>query len=158
MKKDIILKDLTAIQIQEYQQNRYPCFFIDYIDTVVVGKTAIGYKNFTYNEWFFPAHFIDEPNVPGFVLTECMAQIFLMTFLTIPQYKGSKTAVLQFNSHFKKKIIPGNRLDLEADLSSFIRGIACGHVVGTVNGELACQLDLKVCIPEIVKQYIPHVK
>ena len=62
-----ILKSLDIIDIQQYQQNKHPLLFIDYVEEVTVGKNAKGFKNFTYNEWFFPAHFEDEPNVPGFV-------------------------------------------------------------------------------------------
>ena len=82
------LTDLDAYAIQQYQQNRYPLLFVDWITEAVPGVSAKGYKNFTYNEWFFPAHFADEPNVPGFVQVECLTQVFLMSFLTIPAYKG----------------------------------------------------------------------
>lgn len=52
--KQNILRNLDACIIQQYQQNRYPCFFVDCIEEAMVGKYAKGYKNFTYNEWFFP--------------------------------------------------------------------------------------------------------
>ena len=71
------------MEIQKFQQNRYPLLFIDYVETVKVGKYAKGHKNFSYNEWFFPAHFEDEPNVPGFVQMEALTQMFLMTFSDI---------------------------------------------------------------------------
>lgn len=77
-------------KFKKYQQNRYPCFFVDKIVEAVPGEYAKGYKNFTYNEWFFPAHFEDEPNVPGFVQIETLTQVFLMTFLTFPENKGKK--------------------------------------------------------------------
>ena len=59
----IIIRDLDVFMIQQYQQNRYPCLFIDYVCELVPGKFAKGYKNFSFNEWFFPCHFPDEPNV-----------------------------------------------------------------------------------------------
>ena len=64
------LINLDPVEIQKYQQNRYPCFFVDCIEEAIPGKSARGYKNFTFNEWFFPAHFADEPNVPGFIQIE----------------------------------------------------------------------------------------
>ena len=118
-----VLRNLGAYEIQQYQQNRYPCFFVDYIEEVVVGKYAKGYKNFTYNEWFFPPHFADDPNVPNFVQTETLIQVFLMTFLTIPENKGKKTSFVSMNNvKFKKKIIPGNRLGIISKLD-FIGGV-----------------------------------
>ena len=52
-----MLKNIDAYEIQTYQQNRYPLLFVDMITDAVPGKYAKGYKNFSYNEWFFPVHF-----------------------------------------------------------------------------------------------------
>lgn len=145
------LTNLDALQIQEYQQNRYPCFFVDFIHEAVPGKHAKGYKNFTFNEWFFPAHFSDEPNVPGFIQIETLTQVFLMTFLTFPEHKGKKTGFISIEkAKFKQKITPGQRLDIEANLTSFKRGLARGTSVGFIDGKLACELELVVAIPDVL--------
>lgn len=154
-----ILKNLNAYEIQQYQQNRYPCFFVDWIEEVVIGKTAKGYKNFTFNEWFFPAHFEDEPNVPGFIQIEILTQVFLMTFLTMPENKGKKTGFVSIeNAKFKKKIIPGNRLDIIAELDFYRRGLAKGKVSGYINGEMANYTELVVSIPDIMLAFKPNQK
>ena len=88
-KTTLFLEDIIKIQ-----QNRYPLLFIDKIIDLKPGKSAVGIKNFSYNEWFFPAHFQDEPNVPGFIQIECLVQTFLMTFLTLKENKGLKTNFL----------------------------------------------------------------
>lgn len=152
---DVALVNLDPIEIQKYQQNRFPCFFIDMIEEVIPGKVAKGFKNFTYNEWFFPAHFEDEPNVPGFVQIETLAQVFLMTFLTLPGNEGLKAAAQSSRAVFKKKIIPGMRLDIVSNLDDYKRGIAHGYSIGYVDNEIACQLELTVVIPEIVKKFVP---
>ena len=54
---------LDSLQLQEYQPNRYPFLMIDYVDEVLPGKYANGYKNLTMNEWFFPVHFPSGPNI-----------------------------------------------------------------------------------------------
>ena len=149
------LTNLGPIEIQQYQQNRFPCFFIDLIEEAVPGKSARGYKNFTYNEWFFPAHFEDEPNVPGFVQIETMAQVFLMTFLTIPENNGKKAAAVTSKAQFKKKIVPGDKLEIKAELYSYSRGLAKGKSVGYLNGEVACSVELTVAIPDIMNSFIP---
>lgn len=155
--EDIVLRDLDVYEIQQYQQNRYPCLFVDYINEAVPGKSAEGYKNFSFNEWYFPAHFADEPNVPGFIQIEALTQVFLMTFLTIPEYKGKKTGFISVKeAHFKKKIIPGDRLDVKAELRYFRRGLAKGISKGYVNGELCCSAELEIAIPDIMRQFIPE--
>lgn len=151
-----VLKELGAFEIQQYQQNRYPLFFVDKITEALPGKYARGYKNFTYNEWFFPAHFEDEPNVPGFIQIETLTQVFLMSFLTIPEYKGKKTGFVSVkDARFKKKIIPGDRMDVEAELSYFKRGLAKGKVIGYVNGEVSCFAELEIAIPDVMTQFRP---
>ena len=151
-----ILKNLDAHTIQQYQQNRYPLLFIDYIEEVIPGKSARGFQNFSYNEWFFPAHFEDEPNVPGFIQVEALTQLFLMTFLTLPGNKGKKTGFVSIDkAKFKKKIIPGDKLDIQAELKSYRRGLAKGSSIGTVNGEIACSTDLIIAIPDILNQFKP---
>lgn len=151
------LRNLSPLDIQQYQQNRFPCFFIDCIEEAIPGESAQGYKNFTYNEWFFPAHFEDEPVVPGFILIETLTQVFLMSFLTLMENKGKKTGFLSVkNANFKKKVVPGNRLDIKAKLTSYRRGIATGSATGFVNGEVVCQIELSVAVPDILHQFIPR--
>lgn len=155
MNEDVI-RDLDVFQIQKYQQNRYPCLFVDYVEEAVPGKSAKGYKNWSFNEWFFPNHFPDEPNVPGFIQIECLTQMFLMTFLTIPENKGKKTSFVAVNNaHFKKKIIPGMRMDIEAVCKSFRRGLAVGSAKGYIGGELACEAEFTVVIPDVMNQFNP---
>lgn len=155
--KEKALKDMDIKQILQYHNCGYPCLMVDYMSEVVPGRYAKGYKNFTYNEWFFPAHFEGDPNVPSSIQIEAMSQTLLMTFLTLPDYKKVRTACLKIdNIRFKKKIIPGNRLDLEAELKSFRRGLALGHVVGFVDGETACRADFTMGIPEEIAKFASH--
>ena len=148
-------KILNAYDIQQFQQNRYPLLFVDEITDYEPGKYAKGHKCFTYNEWFFPSHFEDEPNVPGFIQVEALTQVFLMSFLTLPDYKGKKTAFLKVECNFRKKIVPGTRLDIEAKLNSFKRGLAKGTSLGKVDGEIACDANLQIVIPDVLRQYLP---
>jgi len=150
------MKNLDVIAIQDYQQNRYPLLFIDFIKEIVPGKTAIGHKCFSYNEWYFPSHFADEPNVPGFVQVEALTQMFLMTFLTLPGNKGKKTGFVAIeNAKFKRKIVPGDRLDISATLESYRRGLAKGTSQGYINGELACCANLIIAIPDLMISFAP---
>ena len=159
MQRENLLINLDAMQIQQYQQNRYPLLFIDFVSEAMPGKYAKGHKNFSYNEWFFPAHFEDEPNVPGFVQVEMLTQMFLMSFLTLPGNKGKKTSFVNIsNAQFKKKIIPGDRVDIESTLSFYSRGVAKGKSVGTINGESVCSIELTVAIPDVLNQFKPVQK
>lgn len=156
MEENKLIYDIDAYEIQKYQMNRYPLFFVDRITEALPGKYAKGFKNFTFNEWFFPAHFEDEPNVPGFIQIETLTQVFLMSFLTLDEYKGKKTGFVSVkNARFRKKIVPGDRLDIVAELDSFKRGLAQGKVYGTVNGEAACSAELVIAVPDVMTRFRP---
>ncbi|MDR2398969.1 MAG: beta-hydroxyacyl-ACP dehydratase [Endomicrobium sp.] len=152
-----ILRNLDAIQIQEYQQNRYPWFFVDFIEEVLPGKYARGYKNFTYNEWFFPPHFEHKPIVPGCILIESLVQVLLMTFLTLYETKGKVATDAKCQAVFKREIKPGDRMDIVANLDSYKRGIAKGNSSGYVGGELACKAEYIITVPEIMLRFRPRI-
>jgi 3-hydroxyacyl-[acyl-carrier-protein] dehydratase len=142
-----------------HQQNRYPVLLIDRIIRLDPGKSATGLKCYTYNEWFFPGHFEDDPNVPGFVQVESLAQTFIMTFLCLEEYKGLKTNFVAINNtKFKRKIIPGDVLIIEANLQSFKRGIATGTAASSVEGEPACSAEFIVALPDVLEKFKPKLQ
>lgn len=136
--------------IKACQQNRHPILFIDRVTECVPGKKATGIKNFSYNEWFFPSHYEDEPSVPGFIMVEAMVQSFIMTFLSIDEYKGSKTNFLNIeNASFRRKVIPGECLIIKCELLSLRRGIARGTARAYVQKEFTCSADFTVSIRSV---------
>jgi 3-hydroxyacyl-[acyl-carrier-protein] dehydratase len=142
--------------IQACQRNRYPLLFVDRIIEALPGKSAHGIKLFTFNEWFFPAHFDDEPNVPGFIQVECLVQTFIMSFLCIDEYRGKKTSFASIdNVKFRRKIVPGDTLDIFATLDSFKRGIASGRATSFVGQEPACEANFVVTIPDVLSGLTP---
>ena len=154
---DTLSFDLKGIQ--ECQQNRYPQLFVDSIVDVIPGVSARGFKNFTYNEWFFPSHFADDPNVPGHIQIECLVQTFIMTFLCMDLYRGMKTNFVSINNaYFKRKIIPGERLEIRATLDSFKRGIAKGSAESFVGEEIARSADFLITLPDVLENFKPKKK
>lgn len=148
--------EMDINDIIKHQRNRFPVLLIDKITNLVPGERATGIKCFTYNEWFFPGHFDDEPNVPGFVQIESLAQTFILTFLCYEEYAGMKTNSVSINNvRFKRKVVPGDVLRNEATLKSFKRGIATGIAESYVEGEPACRADFVVAVPSILEQFKP---
>ena len=45
--------ELDHNKISELQKNKYPYLLVDYVDEIIPGKSAKGYKNLTINDWFF---------------------------------------------------------------------------------------------------------
>ena len=148
-------KSLNSFELLDYQPNRYPFLMIDCVTKFSPGEFANGYKNFSNNEWFFPIHFKDNPNVPGAIQLEAMAQMLTVAITTLPGLKGKVTHALEHNVKFKREIKPGEKLILKTKVLSWKRGICDGFAQGFVKNQLACEAKMKITIPEILEKYIP---
>ena len=61
-------------EIKQYIPHRYPFLLVDRIVEIELGKRALGLKNVTINEPFFPGHFPHNPVMPGVLIIEALAQ------------------------------------------------------------------------------------
>jgi 3-hydroxyacyl-[acyl-carrier-protein] dehydratase len=84
---------LTIEQIQQLLPHRYPFLLVDRVTECVPGKYAIGIKNVTVNEPFFPGHFPGRPIMPGVLQIEAMAQVGFL-----PQLIMSGSVVLSLRA------------------------------------------------------------
>jgi len=146
---------LNCVQLQEYQPNRFPFLMIDHVDEVIPGISAKGYKNLTLNEWFFPNHFPKAPNMPGALQLEALAQMLTITITTLPKLKGKVIHGLKHTVRFKKEIFPGDKMIIETSLTSWNRGIGIGTGLAYTNGEVACQAEMMISVPDLLKKYLP---
>ncbi len=147
---------LNGFELQEYQPNRYPFLMIDYVTEVIPGVSAKGYKNLTNNEWYFPKHFPDGPNMPGVLQLEALAQMLTVALTTLPGHQGKVTHALSHTVRFRKEVLPGDKFVIETEVISWKRGIAKGKGIGCTNGEVACEADMLITIPDILEQYLPR--
>ena len=146
---------LNAEELKRFQPNRYPFLMIDYVTDVEPGVYAKGYKNLSNNEWYFPVHFPGGPNMPGALQLEAMAQMLTVALTTQEGLEGKVTHALEHKVRFRKEVLPGEQLVIEANIISWRRGICKGRAVGYTNGEVACEADMLITIPDILDQYIP---
>ena len=66
--------DFDIEKITSLIPHRYPFLLVDKIVDIVEGQSAVGIKNVTINEPFFPGHFPKKPIMPGVLILEAMAQ------------------------------------------------------------------------------------
>ena len=59
------------------------------------------------------------------------------------------------NAKFRRKIVPGETLEINAVLKDFKRGLAKGYAEGYVNKEFACSADFVITVPDIFNKFIP---
>jgi len=145
---------LDLKDIYEYQQNRDPYLLIDAAEEIIPGRSAKGYRNFTDKDWFFKVHFPGDPNVPGMLQIEALIQLSALMVLTLPGNKGKVVYITNANNiKLSRKVLPGDRLDIEAELLSWKRGIGSCTATGSVKGEIACRADFNIAMPDILNEY-----
>ena len=145
---------LDKKKILEYQQNRPPYLMIDFVEKIVPGKSAIGYKDLKEDEWFFKVHWPGDPNMPGMLQIESLVQMCALSILCLPGNKGKVMYLTSANNlKFIKKILPGSRLYIETKVRSFKRGLAICEGKGFIQNELACKAEFNLILPEEIKKY-----
>ncbi len=115
---------LTTQEILAVQKNKYPFLMIDIVTDLVLYKSVTGYKNLTVNDWFFECHWPGDPNMPGMLQIEAIVQLGALTVLCDPNHADDVMYLHSANNlSFKRKVVPGDRLDLECVVKSFKNGI-----------------------------------
>jgi 3-hydroxyacyl-[acyl-carrier-protein] dehydratase len=146
-------------EIQEYHRHRFPYLLIDCIEEIVPGKNVRGYKYFTENEWLFHCSEDENPSVPFTMVIEVLVEMFVMPVFLMDDNKGKKAyGVSADDAHVYMQIYPGDRLDVEAEVESYKRGIVSGVAKGYVDGELACSVKLKFVIPDVMNRFSPSAE
>ena len=142
-------------QIAALLPHRYPFLLIDRMLECVPGEHAVGIKNVTINEPFFTGHFPQEPIMPGVLIIESMAQACgVLAFKTHAQSNdevpnGIFALVSVDNCRFKRPVVPGDQLRLEARLKRVMRGIWMFEARALVDGQLAAECEVRCAMREV---------
>ncbi|WP_067866228.1 3-hydroxyacyl-ACP dehydratase FabZ [Neptuniibacter marinus] len=126
-------------EIREYLPHRYPFLLVDRVLELEKGTSIVAIKNVTVNEPFFNGHFPDYPVMPGVLIVEAMAQAAgILGFKTMdktPQDGSIYYFVGADKLRFKRPVVPGDQLKLEATVVSERRGIWKFDVRSSVDGD-----------------------
>ncbi|SFN22308.1 3-hydroxyacyl-[acyl-carrier-protein] dehydratase [Formivibrio citricus] len=145
------IMDIQAIM--EYLPHRYPFLLIDGVKEMEVGKRIVGYKNVTINEPFFQGHFPKYPVMPGVLILEALAQAAgLLTFKSVGAPPSENTMLFYAgidNARFRRQVMPGDVLTLQAEITANKRGIWKYAAKAFVGDEVAAEADLMCATREI---------
>ena len=145
---DIVELPMYTKTIKEYLPHRYPYLMVDRVTGIDPGKKIIGYKNVTINEEFFNGHFPGRQIMPGVLMIEAMAQIAgILGFVTTGKRPADGYIYLFVgadNIRFKRQVLPGDQLTLEAELVTSKRHIYKFSCRATVGDELAASAEILV--------------
>jgi 3-hydroxyacyl-[acyl-carrier-protein] dehydratase len=114
-------------EIRQYLPHRYPFLLVDRVTKLVEGEFIVALKNVSVNEPFFNGHFPEHSVMPGVLIVEAMAQAAgILGFKTMNK-KPQDGSIYYFvgcdNLRFKRPVVPGDRLLLEAYIVAEKRGI-----------------------------------
>jgi len=138
---------LNKNQIKEIIPHREPFLLIDEVTALEEGKSADAKWALTGEEYFFKGHFPDTPVLPGVLMLESIAQCGAVVILGMPENRG-KIAFFAGadNVKFKRKVVPGDVLELHCELIKCRFGMAVAQGTATVDGELACSAEIKCMV------------
>jgi 3-hydroxyacyl-[acyl-carrier-protein] dehydratase len=146
---------LNHTELLEYQQNRYPYLMIDHVSEVVPGKYAKGHKNLSWNEWFFPPHFPGEPNMPGALQLESLAQMLTIAITTLPGHKGMTTRFVSADLKFRSEIHPGTTMMIDTEVTFWRGGIVKGRGTARIANEVAVEAEMVIALPDVLERFLP---
>jgi len=94
--------------------------------------------------------------MPGALQLEALAQMLTVAVTTQPGLEGKVTHALSHTVRFRKEVVPGDRFEIETEVISWSRGICKGRGIGRTNGDIACEADMLIAVPDILEQYLPR--
>ena len=148
--------ELDIGMIRRLLPHRYPMLLVDRVLDWEPGQFMRGLKNVTVDEPFFQGHFPAYPVMPGVLVIEAMAQVAgLLTMLSdVARRDGSQLVLFAGidEARFKRQVMPGDTLVLEANLERAVRGIGRFRTRATVGSELVCEAQLLAAIRDVPPQ------
>jgi 3-hydroxyacyl-[acyl-carrier-protein] dehydratase len=130
--------------------HRYPFILVDRVLELVPGERVVALKNVTINEHFFAGHFPGHPVMPGVLIIEALAQACAILALETLGAKEGDGTLFYFAgidaARFKKLVVPGDQLRLEAELVRSKRGVGKFTARALVDGQVVCETEMMCAV------------
>ncbi|UQS84487.1 beta-hydroxyacyl-ACP dehydratase [Apilactobacillus apisilvae] len=126
--------------VHDFIPQRFPFQMIDKIIDVQPGKSAKALKLLNINEWFFQNQPSDNLWMPRPIAMEMLAQTGVCALLSMPEYKGKNVFFGGIKeASYQDSFRPGDKLELNVEMTKLKRNIGEGHGTITRDGEVICE-------------------
>ena len=142
-------------EIRRFLAHRYPFLLVDRVIELETGKSITAIKNITINEPFFNGHFPHEPIFPGVLIIEAMAQATgLLGFKTMSDDPSTDIFYILTGVDkvkFKNKVVPGDQLELRAELLRHKGRLWIYKTEALVNGKQVASAEIKCATADVAE-------
>lgn len=85
--------------------------------------------------------------MPGVLILEALAQVGAVLLLSEPEFKGKTAYFAGVNqARFRRKVVPGDVLKLEIEITKIRKSFGAGKGIATVNGEKVAEAEILFAI------------
>ena len=146
------VESFDIAQIMRAIPHRYPFLLVDRIVDVVKGASAVGVKNVSINENYFPGHFPAHPVMPGVLIIECMAQTSAVLVVETlgPEARGKLVYFLSIdNAKFRRPVVPGDQMRVHVEKERQRGNIWKFRAEAKVDGKVAAEAVISAMIRDL---------
>lgn len=141
---------LDIMEIRKIIPHRYPFLLVDRVLELEAGVRIKAMKNVSANEPFFQGHFPDYPLMPGVLIVEALAQTAGIAVAVQEDNKGKLGVFAGIEEiKFKKQVVPGDTLILEAEILMMKLGVCKAKVKASVDGKTAAEGIIKFALTKV---------
>jgi len=140
---------LILVDLIKLQPNRSPFLFIGKDLFVDPGKESTCNLFLAPDLWFFSCHWPGNPNMPGTLQLEAMAQVASMSIFTNEKPKPDYLLLREINSAiFLKEIVPNKTVKITAKVEKYKRGVVTFNCnISSLEYSLIAKSRLTLVIP-----------
>jgi 3-hydroxyacyl-[acyl-carrier-protein] dehydratase len=142
---------LEISRIVEILPHRRP-HLLDLVTDVVAGESIRGQKMVTFGEFWCPAQFSHTPAMPGVLVIEALTQLASVLAYVSEPFDPSRCQLYLLGidkAKFRHRVIPGDTLDLYAQVSQHRSNTWKFAAEATVHDTLCAQADLLASVVDL---------
>lgn len=137
---------MDVSQISRVLKREYPILLLDGVTEIKSGIMCRAFKNLSYNEWFFPSHFPNNPIMPGTLQLEAFTQAVALPLLISEDIDSLPDIPILLAGidkvRYYRSVFPGDRLEICVQINRIVMGIATADVSGSVNNEMVSECNV----------------